>query len=67
LRAFQSHQIFVQETAAKKEQFHARTGKKDENGTFNNKYAFQFQISHSRNNHQKDHNIFVSPKYRIKH
>ncbi len=43
---------------ARKEQFHARTGKK-----MRMAHLIRFSISnfHSRNNHQKDHNIFVSP------
>lgn len=43
---------------ARKEQFHARTGKK-----LRMAHLIRFSISnfHSRNNHQKDHNIFVSP------
>ncbi len=39
LRAFQS-----QITAAKKEQFHARKGKKDENGTSNMLFNFKFSL-----------------------
>jgi hypothetical protein len=57
LRAFQSHQIFVQETAAKKEQFHARTGKKDENGTFNN-MLFNFKF-HTQETTTKKTTIFL--------